>query len=413
MHSLLIMNNKIMLIHRKKYSSRIRPFLGKNIIKVLTGQRRVGKSYLLQQIIEEIKATEENHNIIFISMEYEEFRNIKNDTDLFEYLKNRIQSDRSNFLLIDEIQEIEDFENVLRSLHAKNSCDIIITGSNANILSSELSTYLAGRYIEFHIQSLTYDEFLLFHKLENSQQSLMKYLTYGGMPYLVNLPLNDELAFEYLKNVYSTIVLKDVVQREGIRNIDFLERLIQYCADNTGSLFSANNISKYLKSQQTDISVNVVINYLRALSNAFIINKVSRVDVNGLKKFEVGEKYYFEDIGLRNCKTGFNMQRDIGKLIENAVYLHLRDLQYEVFVGKKDLTEIDFVALKDGKKVYIQAAYLLHDEATQKREIGNLISIQDNFPKYIVSMDELYRESNTDGIKHLNLRDFLLKKSLE
>jgi uncharacterized protein len=363
---------------------------------------------LLLQLMEEIKKLSENANIVYLSFEFEEFRHIKKEDDLFDYLKDKFDSQRSNYLLIDEIQEVSGFENVLRSLLAKNTCDIIITGSNAFIMSSELSTYLAGRYIEFHIQSLTYDEFLLFHQLENNQQSLMLYLTYGGLPYLVNLSLTDELAFEYLRNVYSTIILKDVVQREGIRNIDFLERLIHYCADNVGSLFSANNISRYLKSQHTEISVNQVINYLRALTNAYIINKTGKVDVNGLKKFEVGEKYYFEDIGLRNCQSGFNMQRDISKLIENAIYLHLKDLQYEVFVGKKDQLEIDFVGIKAGKRIYVQACYLLHDETTQKREFGNLLAIQDNYPKYVVSMDDFFRESNTHGIKHVNLREFLL-----
>src|SRR5665647_1098089 len=203
----------------------------------------------------------------------------------------------------------------------------------------------------------------------------MNYLTYGGLPYLANLSLTDDYAFEYLRNVYSTILLKDVVQRENIRNIDFLETLIHYTADNVGNLFSANNISKYLKSQRTDMNPNQVISYLRSLGNAYIINKVGRIDINGLKKFEIGEKYFFEDIGLRNSQIGFSLQRDIHKLIENAVYLHLRGLQYDVFVGKKDNLEIDFVGMKQGKRVYIQATYLLTDDNTKNREFGNLRSI--------------------------------------
>ncbi len=402
-----------MIINRLKYTDKIKPFIGKNIIKVLTGQRRVGKSYILLQLINYIKETQPAANIVYINLEYEEFRYLRTDSDLFDFLKDKFPVDKANFLLIDEVQDIAGFENVLRSLFAKNTCDIYITGSNARMLSSELSTNLAGRYIEFHIQSLTYDEFLLFHKLENSQESLMLYLTYGGLPYLSNLTLTDEYAFEYLRNVYSTIILKDVVARDNIRNVDFLERLLYYAADNVGSLFSANNISKYLKSQRTDISTNQVINYLRSLSNAYIINKVGRIDVNGLKKFEVGEKYFFEDIGLRNCQVGFSLQRDIHKLIENAVFLHLKSLQYDIYVGKKDAIEIDFVGIKQGKKVYVQSAYLLNDESTQKREFGNLLAIQDNYPKYVVSLDEFYRESEFEGIKHLNLKDFLLKNTLE
>jgi len=400
------------IINRQIYTERIKSFIGKGIIKVLTGQRRVGKSCVLQQLMQEIKATVPNANIVYINLEFEEFRIIKNDTDLFEYLKDKFLDDKQNFLFIDEIQDITGFEHVLRSLQSKNVCDIFITGSNAKMLSSELSTYLAGRYIEFHIQSLNYQEFLIFHKLENNAQSLMLYLTYGGLPYLANLSLTDEHAFEYLRNVYSTIMLKDVVQRENIRNIDFLERLLNYTADNVGSLFSANNISKYLKSQRTEISTNVVINYLRSLSNAYIINKVGRIDINGLKKFEIGDKYYFEDIGLRNCQTGFSLQRDISKLMENAVYLHLKNLQYEVFVGKKDNLEIDFVGMKQGKKIYVQVAYLLVEENTRKREFGNLQIIPDNYPKYVVTLDDFFRESDFEGIIHLNLRNFLFLNDL-
>jgi predicted AAA+ superfamily ATPase len=405
--------NKMKIINRPIYTERILPFVGKGIIKVLTGQRRVGKSCILQQLITDIQAKNPDANIIFINLEFEEFRPIKTETDLFDYLKDKFISNKDNYLFIDEVQDIVGFEHVLRSLQSKNTCDIFVTGSNAKMLSSELSTYLAGRYIEFHIHSLSYPEFLVFHKLLDTNQSLMLYLTYGGLPYLSMFSLTDEYVYEYLRNVYSTILLRDVVQRENIRNVDFLETLLLYVADNVGNLFSASNISKYLKSQRTEINTNQVINYLRLLSNAYIINKVGRVDVNGLRKFEIGEKYFFEDIGLRNCHVGFSLQRDIHKLIENAVFLHLQGLQYEVFVGKKDNLEIDFVAVKQGKRIYVQATYLLADENTQKREFGNLSSIQDNYPKYVVSLDEFYRQSNNEGIKHIHLREFLMKMSLD
>jgi predicted AAA+ superfamily ATPase len=400
------------VINRPIYTERIRPFIGKGIIKVLTGQRRVGKSYILLQLMQEIRDNTPDANIVYISMEYEEFRTIRNDADLFNHLKDKFVENKPNYLFIDEIQDIIGFEQVLRSLLAKNTCDIFITGSNAKMLSSELSTYLAGRYIEFHIQSLNYQEFLVFHNLENKAQTLMLYLSYGGLPYLSNLSLTDDYAFEYLRNVYSTIMLKDVVQRENIRNVDFLEKLLHYAADNVGCLLSANNISKYLKSQRTEISTNQVINYLRSLGNAYLINKVGRIDINGLKKFEIGDKYFFEDIGLRNCQVGFNLQRDIHKLMENAVFLHLKNLQYEVYVGKKDNLEIDFVGIKQGERIYVQVAYLLSDESTQKREFGNLQAIADNYPKYVVTLDDFYRESDFDGIKHLHLRNFLCKNDL-
>jgi len=398
------------LIERPIYTERIKPFIDKGIIKVLTGQRRVGKSCILMQLINDIQLSNPSANIVFINLEFEEFRYIRNEDDLFKYLQDKFHPKEKNYLFIDEVQDISGFEHVLRSLQSKDTCDIFVTGSNAKMLSSELSTYLAGRYIEFHIHSLSYSEFLDFHKLKDENQSLMQYLTYGGLPYLTNLTLTDDYAFEYLRNVYSTIILKDVVQRENIRNVDFLQTLLHYTADNIGSLFSANNISKYLKSQRTEISTNQVINYLKLLSNAYIINKVNRFDINGLKKFEIGEKYFFEDIGLRNCLIGFSLQRDIHKLIENAVFLHLQGLQYDVFVGKKDNFEIDFVGVKQGKRIYIQATYLLLDENTQKREFGNLRSIQDNYPKYVVSLDEFYRESDNEGIKLLHLREFLKLK---
>jgi len=400
------------LIDRPVYTKKISPFIGKGIIKVLTGQRRVGKSCILQQLMRVIKEKDPSANIISINMEFEEFRSIRNDEDLFGFLKDKFLPKVENYLFIDEIQDIAGFENVLRSLQAKESCDIFCTGSNAKILSGELSTYLSGRYIEFHIHSLSYTEFLLFHGLESRNQSLMLYLTYGGMPYLSRLSLNDELVFEYLRNIYSTILLKDVVKREGIRNIDFLETLALYAADNIGNLFSANNISKFLKSQRTDMSTTQVISYLKSLCNAYLINKVGRIDIDGIKKYEVGDKYFFEDLGLRNCFLGFNLQRDIHKLMENAVYLHLSLLQYEVFVGKNDTKDVDFVGIRQGKKVYIQVTYLMTDEKTMDREFGNLLSIKDNYPKYVVSLDDFNKGSDVQGIRHVHLSDFLKLEKL-
>lgn len=400
------------LINRPIYTERIRPFIEKGIIKVLTGQRRVGKSCILMQLMEEIKQANSEANIVYINMEHEEFRMIHDDTDLFLYLKGKMPVDKKNYLFIDEIQDIKGFENVLRSLQSKDSCDIFVTGSNAQMLSGELATYLSGRYIEFHIHSLSYVEFLEFHQLNDNNQSLILYLTYGGLPYLSRLELTDELAFEYLRNIYTTILLKDVVKREGIRNVDFLETLALYTADNIGSLFSANNISKYLKSQRIDISTTQVINYLKALNNAYLINKIGRIDIKGLKKFEVGDKYFFEDLGLRNCHIGFNLQRDIHKLLENAVYLHLSLLQYDIYTGQNEQQEIDFIGVKQGKKVYIQVTYLIVDEKTQKREFGNLMNIQDNYPKYVISLDEFNRGSNVEGIHHLHLVDFLKMNEL-
>ena len=396
------------LINRQYYTELITPFINKNIIKVLTGQRRVGKSCILQQLRQQILESVPNANIIFINKEYEEFSAIRTSEDLSAYIIPRLHPDVTNYLFIDEVQDIQGFEHTLRSLQAQDSCDIFITGSNATMLSSELSTYLAGRYIEFHIHSLTYQEYLTFHRVEASTQSLRNYLTFGGLPYLSNLPQQQEIVFEYLGNVFSTILLKDIVKREGIRNVDFLESLVLYTADNVGNLFSANNISRYLKSQRVNISPLQVINYLRSLQQAYLIHKVRRIEVAGLKMFENGDKYYFEDLGLRNCHLGFNLQRDIHKLIENAVYLHLLHCRFEVFTGQQSGgREVDFVARRGDKIIYIQATYLLSDDTTRQREFGNLLAIRNNYPKYVVSLDEWTSGSITDGILHLHLATFL------
>ena len=396
------------LINRQYYTELITPFINKNIIKVLTGQRRVGKSCILQQLRQQIIESVHNANIIFINKEYDEFSTIRTSEDLSAYIMPRLHPDGTNYLFIDEVQDIQGFEHTLRSLQAQDSCDIFITGSNATMLSSELSTYLAGRYIEFHIHSLTYQEYLTFHRVEASTQSLRNYLTFGGLPYLTNLPQQQEIVFEYLGNVFSTILLKDIVKREGIRNVDFLESLVLYTADNVGNLFSANNISRYLKSQRVNISPLQVINYLRSLQQAYLIHKVRRIEVAGLKMFENGDKYYFEDLGLRNCHLGFNLQRDIHKLIENAVYLHLLHCRFEVFTGQQSGgREVDFVARRGDMIIYIQATYLLSDDTTRQREFGNLLAIRNNYPKYVVSLDEWTSGSITDGIQHLHLATFL------
>lgn len=386
--------------------------MDKGIIKVLTGQRRVGKSYILMQLMKDIKQANPEANTIYINKELEEFRSISDDADLFAYVNERILPGVRNYLFIDEIQDIKGFEHVLRSYQAEMKCEIICTGSNAKMLSSELSTYLSGRYVEFRIHSLSYSEFLEFHQLTDDDKALKQYLTYGGLPFLSRLGLEEELAIEYLKNVYSTILLKDVISRENIRNVDFLETLVEYIADNVGSLFSASNIHKYLKSQKVDISVNLIINYLRALSNAFIIHKVRRIDIKGLKKFEIGEKFYFEDMGLRNCLQNIDFSRDIHKLMENCIYQHLQILGYEVYVGQLDNLEIDFVGIKKGKKVYIQSTYMIPDEKTHEREFGNLLKIADSYPKYVVSMDTFNAGGNYQGIHHVYLRDFLMMSEI-
>lgn len=396
-------------IKRPLYLNKISPFIDKDIIKVIVGQRRVGKSYLLFQIMDLIKEKHKNANIIYINKELNEFDKIKNHQDLLAYIGKNTKG-KKNYIFIDEIQDIEKFEKALRSLKAKGEYDIYCTGSNANLLSGELATYLSGRYIEIKVFSLSYGEFLHFHKLKESQESFLKYIKYGGLPYLLNLELNDEIVYNYLKSVYNTILLKDVVARYKIRNVSFLENLITYLADNTGSLVSAKKISDFLKSQKINISPNIVLDYLSFLVSAFFVFKVSRVDIQGKKIFEVNDKYYFEDLGLRHSVVGYK-QPDINKVLENLVFLHLQISGYKVAIGQLKDKEVDFVCEKQGKKIYIQVAYIITDE-NKEREFGNLLAIQDNYPKIVVSMDEMIDGKSHKGVEHKNIRDFLSKESI-
>lgn len=401
-------NRSANYIKRPAYIDKIKPFIGKQIIKVLTGQRRVGKSYILLQLMDEIKAMHPDANIIYINIEYSENESLRTHTALYQYVCDRLMGNAPNFLLIDEVQEIHSFELCLRSLLAESKCDITCTGSNAQMLSGELATTLSGRYVQIPVYSLSYTEFLEFHQLKDSNESLFMYLRLGGMPYLIHIGLEADVVMEYLKNVNSTILLKDVVARENIRNVSFLENLTAYLADNTGSLLSAFNISKYLKSQHQNIPTQTILNYLRALTQAFYVHKVQRAEVKGLKIFEIGEKYYFEDTGLRNALRRYDFRSDVHKVMENVVYLHLLRNGHRVFVGINGNKEIDFMAEKNDERLYIQVAYMLVDDQTIQREFVNLMAIDDNYPKYVVTMDEFAAGTAYKGIRQIHLRDFLM-----
>ncbi|MCC5930171.1 MAG: ATP-binding protein [Cyclobacteriaceae bacterium] len=383
------------------------PFVGKPIIKVLMGQRRVGKSYILQQLRQHIEENDHSANIIYINKELEQFAKIRNNIDLSIYVNEHLKKSTNNYLFIDEVQEIVDFQHSIRDLFARDLCDIYLTGSNSSILSGELATLLSGRYVAIEIHCLNFHEFLKFHQLDWNLEALMKYMKYGGLPFLHHIGLEGHAPFEYLKNVYSTIILNDVIQRAGIRNVPLLQSLTTFLADNVGSLFSATNIHKYLKSQRINLSVPVIINYLHALCNAFIVHKVPRSDVKGLKIFEIGEKYYFEDIGLRNIVAGENSFNDLHKLLENLVFIHLKQSGFEIFVGKMDDKEIDFVAIKKSNKMYVQIALTLLEASTREREFGNLMSIEDNFPKYVVTLNDPIPRENWKGIERMNILEFL------
>ena len=401
------MNFPRILKKRKGYIDRIKPFMQKSVAKVLTGQRRVGKSFLLYQLIEEILAEEPDANIIYVNLEDFTFSSLQTAEDLHSYIISHSKEKVKNYIFIDEIQDIPGFEKVIRSLLLNEDNDIYITGSNAKMLSGELATYLSGRYIEFKIYSLSYSEFLEFHGLTESETSYELYSRYGGLPYLLNLPLEDETVNEYLKSVYSTIVFRDVVSRYKLRNTLFLEKLIQFLSENIGNLFSAKNISDYLKSQHTAISVNQIQSYTEYLNNAFLIHRVERYDLIGKRVFEIGEKYYFENMGIRNIVIGYRIT-DKPKILENLVYNHLLYKGYDIKVGYYGDKEIDFVGEKNGEKLYIQVALKIDSDKTAEREFGNLLKIQDNYPKIVVTEDT-FSGNSYEGIRHCSIRQFLME----
>lgn len=398
------------LIERNHYIDRIKPYMKHNVVKVLTGQRRVGKSYILYQLIRLVLKENSQANIIYLNMEDFENIRLKNAENLYTRIKDLLHEGEMNYIFLDEIQDVDHWEDVIRSLATDDDNDIYVTGSNSKMLSSELSTYLSGRYVEFPIYSLSYVEFLQFHHREDSDESLRLYERYGGLPYLINLRLDDDTVNEYLNSIYSTIVFRDIVERYKLRNIDFLERLIEYLAENIGNLFSAKKVSDFLKSQQVKISVTQIQNYLQYLANAFLIQRVERYDLVGKRMFEIGEKDYFENLGLRNNIIGYRFT-DEGKLLENMVFNQLLYLGYQVKIGYMQQKEIDFVAEKNHERIYIQVSLRLDNEETIEREFDNLLSINDNYPKIVVTRDA-FQGNTYQGIHQMSIRELLMKTSL-
>ena len=394
-------------IIRKPYLDKIEQALGKDIIIVLVGQRRIGKSYLLRQLKDE-KAQDSSANIIYVDKEKKEFDDIRDYHDLNAFIDGHRVKGKTNYILVDEIQDIAEFERTVRSYREEPDTEIVITGSNSLMLSSELTTLIGGRYKEIYVQTLSYNEFLTFHQLPDNDDSLAKYINFGGLPGLQKIGLDENDVREYQQDVLNTVLLKDVIMRNNIRNPVFLDNLIRFLADNTGKIVSANSISKFMRSQGQSITSTAVINYIKALCETYVIHKVNRYDIHGKRLFESNDKYYFEDNGIRNCLGGGNREGDIEKVMENVVYNHLVRLGYEVTVGQLQASEIDFVCSKStGERVYVQVAYIIADEATRQREFGNLRAIHDNYPKYVISMTPLVTRSNDGGIIHLNLRKFL------
>ncbi len=399
------------IIEREIYLAKVDSYIDKDLIKVFIGQRRVGKSYFIKTIINHIKRKVPQANIIYIDKELYDYDNIATYHELIEFVEKELKPDSNNYLFIDEIQEIVDFQKALRHFQNNKSTDIYISGSNADMLSGELATLLSGRYIEININSLSYLEFLEFHQLENNDDGFSKYLKWGGLPYIRNLEKDDEVIFEYLKNILSTIFYKDILHRYKIRNVDFFDRLILFMASNVGNLITSKKISDYLKSQRVDISPKIVLTYLQYLQNAYLLHKLNRVDVHSKKIFEINNKYYFEDWGLRNALIGLN-RFSVPDILENVVFSHLKILGYRLSVGVLKNFEIDFIAEKSDEKIYIQVAYLITDEKVKQREFGNLLQIKDNYPKYVVSLDPV-QIGGIQGVRHIHLREFLTKKNFD
>lgn len=401
------------MIKREMYMKRIRPFIGTDLIKVMTGIRRCGKSVMLELIKEELLESGISHDQ-FISINFENlnFSHLQTAKALHdEITKRAAEINGKAYLFLDEIQEVKDWEKCINSLRVSLDCDIYITGSNAKLLSSELSTYLGGRYVEIIIYPFSFAEFLeLYHSISPDiqfQECFQKYLSFGGMPYLANIRYEDAPSKLYLNDLYNSVQLKDIVKRNKIRDIDLLERIIAYVIENIGTTFSATSLSKFLKSENRTVAPETILNYIKYCCDAYLFYQVKREDLQGKQILSSNEKYYIADHGIREAVFGGNMQ-DINLVLKNIVYLELLRREYKVTVGRTGDKEIDFVCDKQGEKLYVQVAYLLASDETVQREFGVYDRIRDNYPKYVVSLDEFNMSRN--GIKHRNIRDFLLEE---
>lgn len=393
------------IVLRSLYMDRIRPYINRNMIKILVGQRRVGKSYILMAVVDEVRSSNPDANIITINLEDFAFSHITDANSLNNEISSRLVPGKKNYIFLDEIQEVDGFDKVVRSLILDPDNDVYLTGSNSSMLSSEMASRLAGRSVEIHVHPLTYCEFLEFHSLPDSDESLDIYLRYGGLPYLRNLPERHTWG-EYLSGVTDAVVYRDVVSRHSLRNTDFLQRLLLYLADNIGKIFTAKKIADYLKSQRATTSVTGVQSYVGYVEDAFIVNKARRWDIEGKRYFEIGEKIFFEDLGIRNAIIGYR-PNDIGGLMENVVYNHLVASGYDVKIGVlQSGREIDFIAEKENECRYVQVALSVLDQDTADREFGNLARIPDNYEKTVVTLRESTPNTN-NGIRQLSLRQFL------
>ena len=404
------------MIKRNLYLEEIKKYINKPIIKVITGMRRSGKSMILKLIQEELQNIGiVKENIIYMNFESLIFMDIKDFEALYKHIIEKTSDKKGKiYILLDEIQEVKGWEKAINSFLVDLDVDIYITGSNANLLSSELATYIAGRYVEIKIYPLSFQEYIDFVSENNKENPLSldeyftQYLNFGGLPGIHIFNYNKEEIYQYLVDVYNSILLRDVIARNNIRDIELLESVVLYIMDNIGNIFSAKSISDFLKNQGRKLSVETIYNYLKALENAFIISKVQRYDIKGKNILETQEKYYLSDLGFRHAKLGYQ-SNDISGYLENIVFLELLRRKYKVNIGKQDNKEIDFVANLRDENLYLQVTYLLASLETIEWEFSPLKSIKDNYPKMVLSMDSL-PESNIEGIKRKRIIDFLLER---
>lgn len=401
------------MVERKEYLKKIRPFYHMDLIKVITGMRRCGKSVLLMQIMEELRAlgTDEKH-IIYINFEDYDYSFIKTGMDLHEFVKKQINDDKKYYIFFDEIQVIPEFERVINSLRMKFGASIFITGSNGKLLSGELATFLSGRYVNFYIQPFSFKEVCKMKclgKQEITEDILRDYMIWGGLPQRF-LMENEEQTKTFLRDVYDTIVLKDIVQRAGIKDIDLFNRVMEYLVCNPSQIFSITSLSNYFLSVDRKVSKDTIYNYLEHITTSLIMRKVSRYDIRGKRILTKMDKYYLTDMGIGRIRnSGFKLE--MGALLENVIYNELISRGLEVYVGKTMNGEVDFVTIKDQQKAYYQVAYYLYDQKVIDREFGAFADISDNYPKYVISFDQM--DFSRDGIIHKNVIDFLLEGFVE
>lgn len=399
------------MINRKLYMDKLFAYKDTEFIKVITGIRRCGKSSLLKLFGKKILEENRKANVIYMNFESFEFDDIVNYKNMYNKIKEEIKGKQINYILLDEVQRVEEWEKCVNALTVDFNCDIYITGSNAYLLSSELSTYLSGRYIEIKMLPLSFKEFLDFAKFDEKvtiEEKFDEYIKYGGMPGVITLKNDSNLYENAIKGIYNTVFMKDVIEKNKLADATLLEKILKFLMSNIGSLISSKKIADYLTSQGTKITHNTVINYLTMLENAYIIYKVPRFDIKGKEVLKTLEKYYIVDTGIRNITLGFKSS-DVGHIIENIVYFELLRRGYDITVGKKDSLEIDFVATTPDDKKYFQVTLSMLDENVRKRELKSLQSINDNYEKTVITLDKIYSNTSEEGIKIKYLIDFLLE----